>query len=94
MILQAPFTGIVTEVHIEVGEWIRMGEPVVRLADFDTVEIRLDVPERYFPQLRRGAPAPAKLAAGGCSTYLQKLAAAANTYDSSCKFRKLPDGFY
>jgi RND family efflux transporter MFP subunit len=60
-ILRAPFGGVVTEIHTEHGEWIQMSEPVVRLADFDTIEITIDVPERYYPRISRGDPAPATL---------------------------------
>lgn len=59
--IRAPFSGIVTELHTEVGEWISRGDPVVRLADLSTVEILLDVPERHFPFLTVGDAAPARL---------------------------------
>ena len=59
--IKAPFDGIVTELHTEVGEWLRRGDPVVRLADFDTIEISLDVPERYYPHVSAGDTAPATL---------------------------------
>jgi len=59
--IRAPFEGIVTEIRTEVGEWLGRGDPVLRLADLETLEIRLDVPERYFPLLRKGAQAPATL---------------------------------
>jgi RND family efflux transporter MFP subunit len=61
MVIRAPFSGVVTEIHIELGEWIARGATVVRLADLDTVEVRLDVPERHFPLLTRGAPAGVQL---------------------------------
>jgi RND family efflux transporter MFP subunit len=38
-----------------------MGDPVARLADFDTIEITLDLPERYYPHIARGDAAPATL---------------------------------
>ncbi|UCF68971.1 MAG: efflux RND transporter periplasmic adaptor subunit [Acidobacteriota bacterium] len=57
--IRAPFTGVVTEVHTELGEWIDRGDPVVRMSNLDTVDIRLEVPERYYPQLARGDAAPA-----------------------------------
>ncbi len=59
--IRAPFSGVVTELHTEVGEWISRGDPVVRLADLSTVEILLDVPERHFPLLTVGDAAPARL---------------------------------
>ncbi|HXV75938.1 MAG TPA: efflux RND transporter periplasmic adaptor subunit [Candidatus Polarisedimenticolaceae bacterium] len=56
--IRAPFDGIVTDVGVEIGEWVDRGAWIVRLTDLDTVEIRLEVPEQYFRQLRRGASAP------------------------------------
>jgi RND family efflux transporter MFP subunit len=60
-VIKAPFSGVVTELHCEVGEWMARGAPVVRLADLRTVEIRLDVPERYYAHLAPGSPAQASL---------------------------------
>jgi RND family efflux transporter MFP subunit len=57
--IHAPFTGVVTRVYTEVGEWIAKGGRVVRLADLDTVEIRVEVPERYYVRLTPGSAAPA-----------------------------------
>lgn len=59
--IRAPFAGVVTELHTEVGQWLRQGEPIARLADFATIEITVDLPERYFSQVRDGADAPATL---------------------------------
>jgi RND family efflux transporter MFP subunit len=60
-IIRAPFGGVVTEIHTEDGEWIEISDPVVRLADFDTIEITVDLPERYYSRISRGDPAPATL---------------------------------
>ncbi|MDX1388611.1 MAG: efflux RND transporter periplasmic adaptor subunit [Acidobacteriota bacterium] len=61
--IRAPFSGVVTEIHTEVGEWISQGDPVVRLSSLSTLEIELDVPERYFPLLTRGDAATATIEA-------------------------------
>jgi len=57
--IRAPFAGIVTAVHTEVGEWIGRGGRVIRLADLSTVEIRVEVPETYYVRLTAGSAAPA-----------------------------------
>lgn len=59
--IRAPFAGVVTELHTEVGQWLRQGEPIARLADFATIEITVDLPERYYAQVVQGADAPATL---------------------------------
>ena len=61
--IRAPFSGVVTEIHTEVGEWISQGDPVVRLSNLNKLEIQLAVPERYFPLLTRGDAATATIEA-------------------------------
>ena len=56
-VVRAPFNGVVVEEHTQVGEWIPVGGPVLRLQDVDELEVELDVPERYFARLGSGAPA-------------------------------------
>jgi RND family efflux transporter MFP subunit len=58
-VIRAPIAGAITELHTEVGEWIEQGDPVARVTNLDTLEIRLEVPERYFPSLRKDDPATA-----------------------------------
>ena len=60
--IRAPFAGVVTELHTEVGQWLRQGEPIARLADFNTIEITVNLPERYYAQVTQGDDAPATLA--------------------------------
>jgi len=43
----APFSGFVAKEHTQIGEWIDKGGPVVTLLDLDTIQITVDVPERY-----------------------------------------------
>lgn len=47
----APFDGIVVERHIDGGEWLAPGEPVVTLVSTGTVEAWIQVPERYSGQI-------------------------------------------
>ncbi|TDI44760.1 MAG: efflux RND transporter periplasmic adaptor subunit [Acidobacteria bacterium] len=61
-LIRAPFAGVVTELYTEVGQWLRQGEPIVRLADFETIEIVVNLPERYYAQVVKDADAPATLA--------------------------------
>ncbi|MDP2862028.1 MAG: efflux RND transporter periplasmic adaptor subunit [Desulfobacterales bacterium] len=43
----APISGFVAKEHIEVGEWVNAGGPVVTLVDLSRIKISVDVPERY-----------------------------------------------
>lgn len=54
-IIRAPFNGVVVREHVEVGEWVAVGGPVVELLALDELEVVADVPERYFGSLKRGS---------------------------------------
>ncbi|MBU1711619.1 MAG: efflux RND transporter periplasmic adaptor subunit [Proteobacteria bacterium] len=47
----APISGFVAKEHIEVGEWVNAGGPVVTLVDLSRIKINVDVPERYAVML-------------------------------------------
>lgn len=45
--ITAPFRGRIVERHVEPGEWVSPGEPVVSLVSNGLIEAWLDVPERF-----------------------------------------------
>lgn len=47
----APISGFVAKEHIEVGEWVNAGGPVVTIIDLGRIRINVDVPERYAVML-------------------------------------------
>jgi len=51
----APFAGTVVTERTEVGEWLPVGAPVVEIISLGELDIRVDVPERYFRSLKPGA---------------------------------------
>jgi RND family efflux transporter MFP subunit len=51
--VKAPFSGFVSEEHVQVGEWLNAGGAVVSLIDLSRVLITVDVPERYAVKLSR-----------------------------------------
>jgi RND family efflux transporter MFP subunit len=55
--VRAPFAGVVVAEHCEVGEWIDQGDPVIELISLYDLEVRVDVPERYFRNMNPGAEA-------------------------------------
>jgi len=50
----APFAGVVAAERTEVGQWLGVGAPVVELLTLQELEVRVEVPERYFRSLRTG----------------------------------------
>ncbi|MEO6078077.1 MAG: HlyD family efflux transporter periplasmic adaptor subunit, partial [Candidatus Andersenbacteria bacterium] len=44
-ILRAPFSGVVTQKNVEIGEFAGAGSPIITIAQTDELEISADVPE-------------------------------------------------
>jgi len=55
--IRAPFAGVVVGEHTEVGQWLDVGDAVVDLISLQELEIRVDIPERYFSTLKVGGRA-------------------------------------
>ena len=49
--LRAPFSGVVSERHTEVGEWIEPGSPVLTLVAVDDLRIELRVPQEFYSRI-------------------------------------------
>jgi RND family efflux transporter MFP subunit len=63
--IRAPFDGVVVAEHVEVGEWVDQGDPVVELVALDRLEVLVNVPERYFAGLSVGEAATLRFEALG-----------------------------
>lgn len=55
--IRAPFAGAVTAERTQVGEWLKVGDPVVEVLSLDELDVRVEVPEQYFRSLNPGARA-------------------------------------
>ncbi|MEM6675300.1 MAG: efflux RND transporter periplasmic adaptor subunit [Planctomycetota bacterium] len=51
MTLRAPFDGVVVERHVEQGEWVVPGDPMISLVSTSRLEVWLDVPQRLVGRL-------------------------------------------
>jgi RND family efflux transporter MFP subunit len=49
--IRAPFAGVVVSEEIEVGEWLAVGQAVVEMLSLEKLEVRVQVPEKYFRNL-------------------------------------------
>lgn len=69
MILRAPFSGVVTQKLSEVGETVAPGSAgganainaILTLADFNTLEVEVEVSENGIAKLRKGMPAEVRV---------------------------------
>ena len=52
--IEAPYPGVITLVHTEVGAWLGVGEPVVSMVSDIDLEVEADVPSRRIEALDAG----------------------------------------
>jgi RND family efflux transporter MFP subunit len=55
--VRAPFSGIVVAERTDLGQWVGKGDPVLELISLYELEVRVEVPERHFRELKPGATA-------------------------------------
>ncbi|WP_305907798.1 efflux RND transporter periplasmic adaptor subunit [Methylomarinum sp. Ch1-1] len=50
-VIKAPFSGVISEKLVEVGQWVKVGNSVLTLVDNHHLRVEVDVPQRYFSRL-------------------------------------------
>jgi multidrug efflux pump subunit AcrA (membrane-fusion protein) len=60
----APFNGVITSKLVEIGDPVQPGMPLVMFADTSQLQIRVEVPARLMPGVKKGMVVPAKLDVG------------------------------
>lgn len=55
--VKSPFAGVIAEEMTEQGQWIGKGDTVVELMSPYSLEVIVEVPERYYHRVSRGTPA-------------------------------------
>lgn len=63
--LYAPFSGVIAEKNVEVGQNVMPGSPVVRLVGVEQVKVCISVPENEIARVRLGQPARIRVSALG-----------------------------
>ena len=53
-IIRAPFSGVVTEQHVSVGNMVETGHPIFSVVAADTLKIELNLPLQLFGSLKAG----------------------------------------
>ena len=53
--IRAPFDGVITAKHTEVGSWLAVGNGVFDLDTTSRVRVRVDIPETYYGQIVIGS---------------------------------------
>lgn len=60
----APFSGVILARHIEKGNTVQPGMPLLTFADTRQMQIRIEVPARLMPGLKKDMTLPARLDVG------------------------------
>jgi multidrug efflux pump subunit AcrA (membrane-fusion protein) len=63
----APFDGVITRKLVEIGDPVQPGMPLIMFADTTKLQIRLEVPARLMPGVKKGMVFPARLDVGDVS---------------------------
>ncbi|HEY6078490.1 MAG TPA: efflux RND transporter periplasmic adaptor subunit [Polyangiaceae bacterium] len=54
-VIRAPFSGVVTERFVEVGEYVQASSRVISIAEVEDLKLELSLPEQNFPDVKQGA---------------------------------------
>ena len=60
----APFSGVIIAKHVEKGDTVQPGMPLVSFADTRHLQIKVDIPARLMPGVKKEMVIPAKLDVG------------------------------
>jgi len=71
--LRSPINGVVSRRHVEVGQWIRQGDPVADLVQLEELFVRINVPELLVPTLRVGDDVVVRIDALGGRSFIGKV---------------------
>ena len=63
-VLRAPASGMVVDAPAQVGEWVKPGDPVLRIVDVSTVELRFSLPVEAIAVLKVGGKLSAQFESG------------------------------
>lgn len=63
--LKAPYSGTVSQVHVDEGEVVNAGTPVVTLSSGEALEVQVEVPESLIASVQVGDPLALRCAATG-----------------------------
>lgn len=64
----APFKGVIIGKHVEKGDTVHVGQPLIEYADLTYLQVQVEVPSRLMSGLHKGMLVPAKLDIGNTRT--------------------------
>ena len=64
----APFDGVITRKFVEVGDPVQPGQPLIKFSDLSNMQIKLEVPARLMPGVKKDMIFRARLDVGNVMT--------------------------
>jgi membrane fusion protein, multidrug efflux system len=64
-VIRSPFTGVIVERYVEVGEYVQPSSRVVSLAQVDRLRLEFSLPEQHFAEVKLGAAVDFRVGAYG-----------------------------
>ncbi|CAA9429822.1 MAG: hypothetical protein AVDCRST_MAG64-3400 [uncultured Phycisphaerae bacterium] len=71
--VQTPVPGVVSKRYVEVGQWVKEGDPVADIVQLDPLWVRVNVPEGVVARLNKGDDARITIDALGGETLVAKV---------------------
>jgi len=72
--IRAPFSGVIAERYVEVGEYVQSSSKVVSIAQIDELRLEFSVPEANWPSVKTGADVAFRVTAYGDTLFHGKVA--------------------
>jgi len=67
----APFDGVITKKFVEEGDPVQPGQPLIKYSDLSKMQIRVEVPARLMPGVKKGMVFNARLDVGDVQTQVR-----------------------
>jgi membrane fusion protein, multidrug efflux system len=97
-VVRAPFDGLVASIEAQAGEWVRAGDPLLRVVDVDPIRVEVQVLEGEVRWLRRSGAAQVEFAALPGEPFAGEIASVNPVIDPELRTAKVtvvvsnPDG--
>ena len=62
-VIRAPFAGVVTQKLTEIGQWVKVGDPLIEVVGVSDIEVRVDVPGIHLGKVQLGQSARVRIEA-------------------------------
>jgi RND family efflux transporter MFP subunit len=69
----SPIDGVVARRYIEVGQWVKQGDPIADVVQLDPLFVRVNVPEALMPRIKVGDSATVTVDALGGQSFTGKI---------------------